>query len=190
MLLPRELSCFPLGTSSDMKFYHNDLIESTADLCFFTGVTALYSNFLAYCSALSDVHLPPNVTTVPHGCFQYCTAAEEIILHEGITDFAYRWNFRYCDKLKVLVWPSTLERITMETARDCPQLLCLICKSTNATGYNTNNSGMFQRANSNLKIYVPDESVATYKAAGGWSSYASRIFGKSDLPDEFKSYWP
>lgn len=49
---------------------------------------------------------------------------------------------------------------------------------------------MFVYCSTELSIYVPDESVATYKAATGWSSYASKIKGKSELPDEYKKYWP
>ncbi len=36
-------------------------------------------------------------------------------------------------------------------------------------------SGVFSGTSSNLVIYVPSESLDTYKEASGWSDYASRI---------------
>jgi hypothetical protein len=38
-----------------------------------------------------------------------------------------------------------------------------------------NTWGVFQNASSNLVIYVPADLVNTYKAAAGWSTYASKI---------------
>ena len=154
------------------------------------NVTTLDSSVFGWLSSLVVAAVPPRVTALPHGCFQYCTAITEIIVPEGVTDFLYRWNFGYCDNLEVLVWPSTLEKTTMETARNCSNLKCVICKSTKATGFNGSNSSMFVYCSTELSIYVPDESVATYKAANGWSGYASKIKGKSELPDEYKTYWP
>lgn len=171
------------------QFQRNELIISLADILNMENVTALGSSVFGWLSSLVVAAVPPRVTALPHGCFQYCTAISEIIVPEGVTDFSYRWNFGYCDNLEVLVWPSSLLRITMETARNCPKLQCVICKSTNATGYNTSNGSMFTRS-SNAVIYVPDESVEMYKATSGWSTYASKIKGKSELPDEYKKYWP
>jgi hypothetical protein len=34
---------------------------------------------------------------------------------------------------------------------------------------------VFKNTHANLVIYVPSESVDTYKAASGWSTYADRI---------------
>lgn len=176
-------------TSIGNVFQKNQVIQDLDGLQYFTGVTSLAGDCFRGMPALRNIALPPNVTALPSNCF-YSSGPVVLIVPEGITGFTYRWNFGYCANLEVLVWPSTLERITMETARNCPNLKCVICKSTNATGYNTSNSGMFASSGSAFQIYVPDASVDTYKAAGGWSSYASRIHGKSELPAEYQQYWP
>ena len=37
----------------------------------------------------------------------------------------------------------------------------------------------------NMKIYVPDDLVATYKVATNWSTYASRIFSLTQFAIDF-----
>ena len=41
-------------------------------------------------------------------------------------------------------------------------------------------SGSWFRYNTGGKVYVPDNSVETYKAASGWSTYASKIYPMSE----------
>lgn len=138
-----------------------------------------------------DLHHLTSVITIPHQAFAYMTALETCVIWEGVTQLQYRWNFAYDSSLRVLVWPSTLQKITMETARNCTSLAVVICKAVTPPGYNTNYTGMFARGTvSGFRIYVPDESVDSYKATVGWSTYASYIVGKSSLPSEYAEYWP
>lgn len=138
-----------------------------------------------------DLHHLTSVTSIPHQAFAYMTALETCIIWEGVTQLQYRWNFAYDSSLRVLVWPSTLQKITMETARNCTNLTVVICKAETPPGYNTSSASMFARGTTSaFRIYVPDDSVDAYKAASGWSSYASKIVGKSSLPSEYAEYWP
>ena len=138
-----------------------------------------------------DLHHLTSVTSIPHQAFAYMTALETCVIWEGVTQLQYRWNFAYDSSLRVLVWPSTLQKITMETARNCTNLTVVICKAETPPGYNTSSASMFARGTTSaFRIYVPDDSVDAYKAASGWSSYASKIVGKSSLPSEYAEYWP
>ena len=138
-----------------------------------------------------DLHHLTSVTSVPDGAFAYMTALEICVIWEGVTQLIYRHNFAYDSSLRVLVWPSTLQKITMETARNCTNLTVVICKAVTPPGYNTSSASMFARGTTSaFRIYVPDDSVAAYKAASGWSTYASKIVGKSSLPSEYAEYWP
>lgn len=40
---------------------------------------------------------------------------------------------------------------------------------------------------SELKIYVPDSAIETYKTATNWSAFADKIVGFSELTDEEKN---
>ena len=45
-------------------------------------------------------------------------------------------------------------------------------------------------ANDLRYIYVPDNLLDQYKAANYWSSVSARYKGYSELPAEYKQYWP
>lgn len=53
----------------------------------------------------------------------------------------------------------------------------VVCKSITPPSLGTE---VFGRCSSNLKIYVPDDSVEAYKGATNWSNYADRIHPLSE----------
>ena len=65
---------------------------------------------------------------------------------------------------------------------NCPNLTTVILGNT-AKAATLNNARAFTNAD-NAIIYVPDELVDSYKAATNWSTYADRIKGISELPEE------
>ena len=79
--------------------------------------------------------------------------------------------FRTCTKLTTLVIPSNISSINSYAFDGCRGLTSItVHNATPPTlGYD-----VFYNTN-NCPIYVPPESVDAYKAASGWSSYASRI---------------
>lgn len=84
--------------------------------------------------------------------------------------------FRNCTELIYANLPSTL--IECKAAfQGCTALQTLILNSTTPP---TTSSDNLSGTNSTFIIYVPDASVDAYKAASGWSTYASRIKGISE----------
>ncbi len=80
----------------------------------------------AYCDNLTNIQLPTNsITTFPNSLFYGCSALEEIIVPEGVTQIGEQ-VFSECNSLKKIVFPSTLTKIN---------------------GYNTTSS--------NLEIHIP-----------------------------------
>ena len=79
--------------------------------------------------------------------------------------------FSNCTKLTTLVIPSNISSINSSAFLDCSGLTSItVHNATPPTlGYQ-----VFDNTN-NCPIYVPPESVDAYKAASGWSKYASRI---------------
>lgn len=156
----------------------------------FTSVTSLSA--LAFYRLANAVYgtVPPSVVSVPSHCFRY-GGMTEIIIPEGVQRHLYRWSYRECTKLKVLVLPSTITTVTMEFCYGDTSLACVIIKATTPPGRDNNQSAdsMFSRASSAYRIYVPDDSVDDYKASSVWSGYSSHILGKSSLPEEYQKYW-
>ena len=78
--------------------------------------------------------------------------------------------FENCTKLTSLDIPSNISSIESRAFASCTGLTSITVESTTPP---TLGSYVFNYTN--CPIYVPSESVDAYKAASGWSSYASRI---------------
>lgn len=124
--------------------------------------------------------MPPNLTSVPVGCFQYCTGLRTVDMPEGYTSVSAS-GFVYANKITLIDLPSTLTSIdpngfnsATNTSGGCE----MVCRATIPPTVGTN--GL---ANNNFTaIYVPDASVSTYQSASGWSTYASIIKPISQRP--------
>ena len=99
-------------------------------------------------------------------------ASSEIVTNIG------GYAFYGCTNLTVVDFPVATS-IGSYAFYGCTNLTAVIIRANQvATLANTN---VFTNA-SNAIIYVPDDLVASYKAATNWSTYASRIKGISELP--------
>lgn len=113
------------------------------------GITSLGSAAFRGCKNFRYINIPNSLTEIPSYCFYDCDGMSDIELHSGITSIG-NYAFSNCSGL----YSITLHSTTPPTL------------GTNAL---TNTS-------SNLKIYVPSQSVNTYKTASRWSTYANNIY--------------
>ena len=80
--------------------------------------------------------------------------------------------FAVCASLASVEIPSNITSIGRAAFSECISLASLTVLATTPP---TLAVDAFDRVSSNLVIYVPAESVETYKAATNWSNYASKI---------------
>lgn len=124
--------------------------------------------------------MPPNLTSVPVGCFQYCTGLRTVDMPEGYTSVSAS-GFVYANNITLIDLPSTLTNIDangFNSATNRSGGCEMVCRATTPPTVGTN--GL---ANNNFTaIYVPDASVSTYQSASGWSSFASLIKPISQRP--------
>lgn len=90
---------------------------------------------------------------------------------DGITKIRIR-AFRGCSSLTSIEIPKIVTSIELEAFRDCNSLTSVTVLATTPPTLGTD---AFSDTHSSLKIYVPSGSVNAYKAASGWSDYASKI---------------
>ena len=90
---------------------------------------------------------------------------------DGITKIRIR-AFRGCSSLTSIEIPKIVTSIELEAFRDCNSLTSVTVLATTPPTLGTD---AFKDTHSSLKIYVPSGSVNAYKAASGWSDYASKI---------------
>lgn len=113
-----------------------------------------YSNPLFYAHHLyingeevTELIIPDNVTSIGNYAFNGCTGLTSVTIHENVTSIGNN-AFAQCGPITVTCLATT--------------------PPTLGSNVFSNNYGAFV-------IYVPAESVDTYKAASGWSNYSSYI---------------
>lgn len=122
-----------------------------------SGLTKLSQGAFSKCANLTLTSIPTGITTLATRVFEYCTGLTYLELHEGITSIG---SFAF---------------------NNCTNLTKLVVRATTPPTLHSN--GFYQNSivNGTGYIYVPDESIETYKTADVWSTYASQIKGISEL---------
>lgn len=157
------------------------------------GVTLIGDYAFGYTSGFTSFTIPPSVTTFGSRVFYNFSGLNSVTIDyasnailgrnqfsgSSITSLTIGSNptsigegmFRTCTKLTTLVIPSNISSINNYAFDGCSGLTSITVHSVTppTLGY-----GAFDNTN-DCPIYVPPESVDAYKAASGWSNYASRI---------------
>jgi len=123
-----------------------------------------------YCSGLTTVSLPNGVTTITNAAFYQCINLTNVTIPSSVTSIG-RQAFRVCRGLTSVTIPSSVTSIDEFAFGGCLSLTSITVEATTPP---TLTNGPFYDTN-DCPIYVPSASVDTYKAASGWSIYASRI---------------
>lgn len=154
------------------------------------GVEALFS-----CPKLDNVILPDSLETINDAAFEQCISLSNIKFGKNITDITYR-SFAECSSLQSVDLPEALETLGKSAFEGCTNLETVVIHAAvtsigdnafiddssltsltvEATTPPTLGEDALQGTHADLEIFVPADSVNTYKAAAGWSTYASQIF--------------
>lgn len=135
-----------------------------------SAVTSIGQSAFSNCRRLPSIDIPSGVTTIETNTFASCYSLTSINLHNGITNIGNN-AFNNCTGLTTCRIGSGVTTIGYSAFNNCTSLASI---TVNATTPPTLGSNAFKYTN-NCPIYVPSESVETYKTTSGWSTYASRI---------------
>lgn len=124
------------------------------------------------CSGLTNIDIPNSVISIDTFAFSTCTNLTSIDIPDSVTNIGGD-VFLYCLSLTSVTIGSGVTSIGWDAFKDCTSLASV---TVNATTPPTLGANAFDNTN-DCPIYVPCASVDTYKAASGWSTYASRIEG-------------
>ena len=153
----------------------DSLTEVTAEML--NGVTSISSYAFYQCANLTSVDIPSGITSIGSYAFEYCNSLISINIPNGVTSIGMD-AFSYCSSLTSITIPSSVTQIGVPTGiiytvfSGCSQLASVTVEATTPPFLSRE---AFKNTSSNLVIYVPAGSVDTYKAASGWSNYASKI---------------
>ena len=135
-------------------------------------VTTIGESAFGYCFNLVSFNIPNSVTSIGDNTFFFCRSLTSLTISDSVTSIG-RSAFSNCSGLLTLKIGSGINRINESTFANCTSLTSIMLNGTTPPPM-IGGSG-FANTN-NCPIYVPAASVDTYKAASGWSSYASRIY--------------
>ena len=177
------------GTHKIRFYYPNNIYYLPMNA--FTGCTALthvfvpsvittlnYADFKD-CSNLLSVKLPSTLTGMSSGyLFTEAKSLVEVNIPEGVTVLGGDYTFHNNWSLPHIELPSTLTKIGNGAFNNCNSMEYIIIRATTPPEITASSSTF----NSNgCPIYVPDESVAAYKAETNWAQFESRILPLSQF---------
>ena len=167
------------------------------------GVQSIGDYVFSYCDALTSISLPDSVTEIGQGAFVGCSSLTKFygkyasvdnrcwvvdgkllaFTPAGLTSYTIpngvqsigAFAFQYCHALTSITLPDSITQISYGAFNQCSSLATVYSKPATPP---TLGLDVFWRT-SLSNIYVPTSSVSAYKAAGGWSSYASIIEGRT-----------
>ena len=131
-------------------------------------VTAIGVDAFYWCNDLTTVIIPNTVTTIERYAFED-SALASVTIPNSVTSIG-EYAFYMCPNLSSIEIPSGVTSIGGSAFKDCENLTSVTVKAVIPP---TLGDSAFEATN--CPIYVPSESVNTYKSASGWSTYASRI---------------
>ena len=136
------------------------------------SVTTIGNYAFKYCSSLTSVTIPDSVTSIENAAFSHCSSLTSVTILDSVTTIG-DYAFHYCSSLTSVTIPDSVTSIRAGAFSDCLSLTSVYCKPTTppTVGYNN----IFNYNASGRKIYVPRNSVETYKTAVYWSEYADSI---------------
>ena len=132
-------------------------------------MTSIPQNAFRGCPQLGEISLPAGVTIVGGSAFNMASSLKTINLSSSLkTIGSYAF---YISGLAQIDLPSTTTTIESNAFQYCSYMKTIIVRATTPPTLGSNAlAGVTPTV-----IYVPAESVDTYKAASGWSSHASKI---------------
>ena len=144
------------------------------DLSHVTSLTGWWA--FQICTSLKSVYLP-ECLDVDHQAFESCTSLKTVIMPK-VKNIGYR-PFGNCTSLERLDLPASVTNIWNDAFLGCTALKVITIAATTPPALDTT-----ALRGQSAEFYVPDDAVETYKAASGWSAYASRIHPMSECPSE------
>ena len=132
-----------------------------------------------------------SLTVINQNEFRECSGLVKYLIPEGVTTIR-QMSMYQANNVSIVVIPSTTTALIgtavigkHATKQNIPYDVLIKANSVPSANGNIN-----YYANDLRYIYVPDNLLDQYKTAEYWSSVSSRYKGYSELPAEYKQYWP
>lgn len=159
-----------IATENKLNQYFNKTITEVTeeDLA---GVTSIKNSAFVGCSSLASATIPDSVTTIGSYAFEGCASLTSVTIGNGVTSID-SYAFRNCSSLASVTIGSGVTSIGDYAFEYCKKLTSITILPTTPP---TLGSSIFSNISSSAVITVPKGTLDAYKAASGWSAYASKM---------------
>lgn len=164
-----DYSAQPLYYARNL-YLNNVLIE---DLIIPNDVTSISQMCFYSCESIKNLSISNNVNIINAIAFGCCSNITKLYIPSSVETLD-TYAFKDCSGLIEIEIDNGVKTIGLGVFMDCENLSTILCKCITPP---TGNTWMFDSNASDRKIYVPTESIETYKAAPYWKRYADDIMG-------------
>lgn len=157
-----------------------------------THVNSIGKFAFDYCTGLTSINIPENVKNIGQGAFNKCTSLATVTMSQEVTGIE-SWAFSGCSSLTSLIIvkgvtgigdyafydcsglvsvtiPEKVTNIGDHAFVDCTALTEVTCKAT-VVPNSTNSFSEDGTMPSEVKLYVPAESLDAYKTSPTWNIF-------------------
>ena len=167
----RAIGTQPCVDCFRFKANYNNGTSYSAECTTRTSITSADTRPTGYAiTSMTDVEIGSCVTTLGNRVFRSSTNLVNATIPDSVTSIGNE-AFFICESLSSITIPSSVTYIGDYVFQNCTSLTSITCLATTPP---TLGSLPFHLTN-DCPILVLSSLVNTYKAASGWSSYASRI---------------
>ena len=157
-------------TIGEYAFYKCDNLE-VCELP--TNLESLSRASFENCRNLQKINIPSHIFEIPQGCFYGCKSLKNIELPAYLENIGQA-AFAYCDELRGISIPHNVNNLGSMAFAGCHKLKEMKCYCPNPPQIKEGEVGTFYAFSKDTKIYVPKESIDSYKIE--WSVVASQIY--------------
>jgi len=129
-----------------------------------------------YKTSLTTITIPSKVKTIELQAFGRCTNLVSVNIISNI-DILPHEIFTECSNLESITFTGDVNKINSNAFYNCTKLNSITINSS--TPPTIIGSNFLSNTSANLHIYVPTQSLATYKSYSGWSAFSDKIFAIS-----------
>lgn len=166
------------------------------------SISEISDSVFSGCTALENINIPNSIISIGSNAFRDCCNIASISIPESVTSIGY-WAFAGCSKLNQINIPQKLVVLETSLFRDCVSLKSILlhenintiedsvfrgCSTLSSVYIETisppsliadykGSKNHFIGNHPSRKIYVPSQSLQSYKADEGWSKYSDDIVG-------------
>lgn len=139
------------------------------------SLTSISTNAFYGCVSIGTIKIHDYMTSIGSSAFQSATYLKNLTIGSSVTSIL-SYAFYRCSRIESVTIPASVTEIGNGAFQSCTGLTSITCNATTPPTLPSSSGYYYTFSDTNdCPIYVPSASVAAYKAATGWSEYASRI---------------